>query len=133
MINGIKRWFIFLLKYGSPLCLVLIPVLIIYGLYAPWPIAEKALLKHDYNFKIQTGFHHKTGYNGGQYFENTSRSYILFKDNIIHVKSVTVSVDEKASVKIEETNKTVLPLVTSYLLFVFVTWWLWIKKKYKKP
>jgi hypothetical protein len=111
---------------------VIIPALMIYGLYATWPIAEKELLKYNYDFKIQTGWHHVTGYNGGQYFENSSRSYILFKDNIIHVKSVTVSVDEKGSVKIEETNESVLPLVASYLFFMFVTWWFWMKKRVQK-
>jgi hypothetical protein len=129
MIEQIKTWFIIILKYGSPLFLILVPTLIIYGSYATWPLAENALSKFNADFKIQTGYHYAKGYNGTHHFENISRSYYLFKDSLIYVKAVMISVDEKGNIKIEENNETILPLVASYLFFMFVTWWFWIRKR----
>ena len=129
------------IKYLCPLFAILLPIMAICGaLFSPPNWTESALRKFDYSFKIFIGFSSHSKSSGNDEYQTSSRSYILFPSlkTVEVTKNSHITRNEEANFKesseitIEESIFSTYYTLLSNLVFLFGTWWYWIRTASKQ-
>lgn len=121
----IKKFVFFVLKYASPLFLILVPLLAIYGLLNPWPQSEVALSKHPDSIVLLSGF--QSNYSGS--YEKHSKTYLVIKTNPISSYTVKITTDTQGLHEVNQHEGGLLIILFTYTLLIAITWWFWFKRK----
>ena len=123
--NTIKKFVIFVFKYASPLFLVLVPLVVIYGLLNPWPPSEAALSKYPGSVVLLSGL--QSTYHGS--YEKHSKTYLIVNPKTFTSNTVKVTVDTDGLSEIKEHEGGLLIMLLTYSLLIAITWWFWIRPK----
>ncbi len=119
----IRRFLKIFIKYTSLIFAVLIPVLIIYGTISPWPPAQDKVLNNSGELALLIGT--DSEYRGE--YEKHTKSYLIINGNKLESEIVSLTIDSKGLNEVTREDGGLIKLLTVYLLFIFATWWFWIK------
>jgi hypothetical protein len=123
--STIKKFVIFVLKYVSPLFLMLVPLVAIYGLINPWPPSAAVLSKYPGSLALLSGM--QSHYNGS--YKKNSKTYLIVTTDIFASKTVKVTVDSNGLFEVKENEGGLFFMLTTYLLLTVLTWWFWFRPK----
>ncbi len=104
------------LKYCSPLIVLLGPALVLYGFVNPWEAAEPELSKYKGDVVLLIGI--------GRTSNHQNKSYLVIDDNI-RSKTIDIYKSENGSVRVEEKKGGLMLVVVFQLVFVAIACWLW--------
>jgi hypothetical protein len=121
----IKNFFLIFFKYFSPLFLLLLPLMALYGFLYPWPQANSALSKYQGEMVLLSGM--KSQYSGS--YEKRSNTYLIIKANPIASETVSVTTDSNGLYEVTQEDGGLLSILFLYATLIFSLWWFWIRKR----
>ncbi|MBC3832529.1 hypothetical protein H8K33_13560 [Undibacterium amnicola] len=121
----IKKFFLTFFKYLSPVVLLLLPLMALYGFLYPWPEAKAALSKYHGEMVFLSGM--KSEYSGS--YEKRSNTYLIIKADPISSETVTVTTDSNGMYEVTQEDGGLLSILFLYAAMIFSLWWFWIKKR----
>lgn len=121
------------LKYLCLFFSIVIPIIAIVGVFiSPPSWAEGTLRKYDYSSKILVGFSSKYTSSAENETHKESRSYILLPSlNTIKISMYSRN-NESMTVTSEESKYSFYQTLLVYILFLFGTWWYWLRPATKQ-
>jgi hypothetical protein len=123
------RLFQNLLKFGMPLYLVLVPVMVFYDWFSPWAAAEDALLEYQGQTPLLVGASYHAQYSLAQGRRVTSsRSYIFLPAVLSDPKIIAFTQENGAAVTKSESRLNLLLTVLWLVLSCVGTWWFWLRR-----
>ena len=128
MIETVKKFVFIVLKYASPLFLVLVPMVAIYGFMVPWPPIESELAKHPDSIAILSGV--SAHYQGG--YEKVTKSYLLVSPKALESRSLSLTIDSKGLRELHQEEGGFITMVISYGFLAFCTYWFWVRRAHNK-
>ena len=117
----IKKIIYFSLKYVSPVYLVLMTGVILFGVISPWDRMDEALGKYKDNIKLFVGYEFEHRNN----VTKEKRNYIVITDKFAS-KTIQATLQQNGSLIAEERDGGLLQLIFSYLFMLFCAWWFWL-------
>lgn len=120
----IKNFFFIFFKYISPLFLLILPLMALYGFLYPWPQAKTALSKYKGEMVLLSGV--KSQYSGS--YEKRSNTYLIIKANPIASETVRVTTDSNGLYEVTQEDGGLLSILFLHAALIFSFWWFWIRK-----
>jgi hypothetical protein len=106
-----------ILKYGSPLVLVIAPLLMLYGFIFPWVPAQDELSKYNDKLILLIGVELKNDKQG--------KSYLII-DNEINSKTVNIYSYKDGTIEVSKSNGGLLLIFVFYIIIILLTCWFWL-------
>lgn len=128
MSEKVKKFIVNIVKYASPLFLVLMPLVAIYGAMVPWQPIESELAKHPDSIAILSGV--SAHYRGD--YEKITKHYLLLNPKSLESHSLRLTVDSKGLREVKKEEGGFIAMLVSYGFLVFGTYWFWFRRAHGK-
>lgn len=124
--------FYWLIKFGAPLTLILIPAVAMYGMIKTWTPAADTLAKYQSETPIMVGFSEgdeQTWINGTWHDNSYSeRQYILFPSVLHQPNIISIRQNADESISVSEIPYGFFYIIIWSLFCLIATWFLWFRR-----
>lgn len=115
-----------ILRVPFLLMVIGLPVLMLYGAFVPWQIADDALAENHGFPKLLIGYgYHRLSGNTG-IFEKISRTYLIVPRSLSIPYAVTV-VSTNGEIQVVSNRPAGIVIPSAYVLALFGGWWWWLR------
>jgi hypothetical protein len=128
---GATRWILFAIKLSGPLTLIALPLVALHGHLWPWAPAEGILAQYPGQTPIMIGFSHRERHSMNGSTREDSREYVLLPSALRNPTSIIVRKINDDVLTASISSYGFLEYIGWLVLGIVITWWFWLRPKYK--